>query len=195
MIRNALRAVIATVVLAAITGLIYPLVMTGFAQVTFHAKAEGSLVKVDGRTVGSALIGQQWTAQQWFYGRPSAISNPYDASTSSGSNLGPLSQALADAIKARVVAILNVDGPYHPGLTAAQIPVDLLTASASGLDPDISPAAAVFQAPRIAAARHVPLAEVLALIRDHTQSRTLGLLGEPRVNVLELNLALQQLAG
>jgi len=195
MIRNALRAVIATVVLAAITGLIYPLVMTGFAQVTFHAKAEGSLVKVDGRTVGSALIGQQWTGQQWFYGRPSAISNPYDASTSSGSNLGPLSQALADAIKARVVAILNVDGPYHPGLTAAQIPVDLLTASASGLDPDISPAAAVFQAPRIAAARHVPLAEVLALIRDHTQSRTLGLLGEPRVNVLELNLALQQLAG
>jgi K+-transporting ATPase ATPase C chain len=195
MTRNALRAVIATVVLAVITGLLYPLVMTGFAQVVFRGRADGSLVKADGRTVGSSLIGQQWTGPQWFYGRPSAISKPDDASTSSGSNLGPLSQALADAIKQRVAAILKVDGPYHPGLTASQIPVDLLTASASGLDPDISPQAAEFQAPRIAAVRNLPLAQVLALINDHIEGRSLGLLGEPRVNVLQLNLALQLIGG
>ena len=145
--------------------------------------------------MGSSLIGQQWTGPQWFYGRPSAISNPYDASTSSGSNLGPLSKPLADAIRQRVAAILKVDGPYHPGLTAAQIPVDLLTASASGLDPDISPAAALFEAPRIAAVRHLSLARVEALIAAHTSTRTLGFLGEPRVNVLELNLSLRQRAG
>ncbi len=195
MIRNLVRALIATIVLAVITGLFYPLVMTGFAQVVFHNKADGSLVRGDGRTIGSSLIGQQWTGPQWFYGRPSAISNPYDASTSSGSNLGPLSQALADAIKERVAAILKLDGPYHVGLTAAQIPVDLLTASASGLDPDISPEAAQFQAPRIAAVRDLSLAQVLALIRGHTESRSLGLLGEPRVNVVQLNLALQLLGG
>jgi len=195
MIRNATRALLATLVLAVLTGLIYPLVMTGFAQIAFHSKANGSLVKVDGTTVGSSLIGQQWTGPQWFYGRPSAISNPYDASTSSGSNLGPLSKPLADAIRQRVAAILKVDGPYHPGLTAAQIPVDLLTASASGLDPDISPAAALFEAPRIAAVRHLSLARVEALIAAHTSTRTLGFLGEPRVNVLELNLSLRQRAG
>jgi K+-transporting ATPase ATPase C chain len=193
MIRNALRAVVATVVLAVITGLIYPLVMTGFAQVVFPSKANGSVVKTGGRDVGSALIGQEWTGPQWFYGRPSAISSPYDASTSSGSNLGPLSKALADAIKERVAAIMKVDGPYHPGLNASSIPVDLLTASASGLDPDISPAAADFQAPRIAAVRQLPLGRVMALIRSHTESRTLGIFGEPRVNVLELNVALQRL--
>ena len=195
MIRNATRALLATLVLAVLTGLIYPLVMTGFAQIAFHSKANGSLVKVDGTTVGSSLIGQQWTGPQWFYGRPSAISNPYDASTSSGSNLGPLSKPLADAIRQRVAAILKVDGPYHPGLTAAQIPVDLLTASANGLDPDISPAAALFEAPRIAAVRHLSLARVEALIAAHTSTRTLGFLGEPRVNVLELNLSLRQRAG
>jgi potassium-transporting ATPase KdpC subunit len=194
-IRNAVRALVATVVLAVVTGLLYPLVMTGFAQVVFHAKANGSVVEADGRAVGSSLIGQAWSGPQWFYGRPSAISTPYDASTSSGSNLGPLSKALADAIGQRVAAIVKVEGPYHPGLKASGIPVDLLTASASGLDPDISPATAEFQAPRIAAVRHVPLDRVLALIRSHTQSRTLGVLGEPRVNVLQLNLALDQLAG
>ena len=195
MIRNAVRALLATVVLAVLTGLIYPLVMTGFAQVAFHDKANGSLVQADGRAVGSSLIGQQWTGPQWFYGRPSAISSPYDASTSSGSNLGPRSKALAEAIGQRVASIMKIDGPYHPGLTAAGIPVDLLTASASGLDPDISPAAATFQAPRIAAVRHLPLDEVERLINDHTSGRTLGLLGEPRVDVLELNLALQRLGG
>jgi K+-transporting ATPase ATPase C chain len=194
MIRNALRALLATVVLAVITGLIYPLAMTGFAQVSFHSKAEGSPVKSQGRVVGSSLIGQSWTGPQWFYGRPSAISDPYDASTSSGANLGPRSRALTEAIKERVGAILKLEGPYHPGLKASDIPVDLLTASGSGLDPDISPEAALFEAPRIAAVRHLSLAQVEALIRSYTEGRTLGLLGEPRVNVLALNLALQQAA-
>ncbi len=189
MIRNVIRAALTTVVLAVITGLLYPLVMTGVAQVAFRAKAYGSLVKADGRTVGSSLIGQQWTGAQWFYGRPSAAS--YDAAGSSGSNLGPLSRTLARDIEKRVGAIQKIDGPYHPGLVAAQIPVDLLTASASGLDPDISPAAAYFQAPRIAAVRDLPLTTVCQLIADHTEGRTLGFLGEPRINVLELNLALQ----
>jgi K+-transporting ATPase ATPase C chain len=194
-IRNAVRALVATVVLAVITGLVYPLVMTGFAQLAFHGKANGSLVDVDGKTVGSSLIGQQWAGAEWFYGRPSALSDPYDASTSSGSNLGPLSQALADAIKGRVDAIMKTEGPYHPGLKASDIPVDLLTASASGLDPHISPAAAYFQAPRIAAARHLSVARVMALIADHIQNRDLWLFGQSRVNVFELNLALQRGTG
>ncbi|HYU93524.1 MAG TPA: potassium-transporting ATPase subunit KdpC [Actinomycetota bacterium] len=193
MIRNAIRAALATVVLAVLTGLIYPLLMTGVAQVAFRDKADGSVVRVDGRPVGSELIGQQWMGPQWFYGRPSAISNPYDASTSSGSNLGPLSRDLADEIRKRVEAILKLDGPYHPGLTAAEIPVDLLTASASGLDPHISPAAAEFQAPRIAEVHGVALEDVERLIDDNTEGRTLGFLGQPRVNVFELNLALDRL--
>lgn len=195
MIRNPIRALLATLVLAVLTGLVYPLVMTGFAQVAFRSKADGSLVKVDGRVVGSTLIGQPWTGPQWFYGRPSAIATPYDASTSSGSNLGPLSKALAEAIRSRVAAIMKVDGPYHPGLKPSDIPVDLLTASASGLDPQISPAAAMFEAARIAATRHMSLARVQALIRNHTEGRFLGVLGESRVNVLALNLALQEAGG
>jgi potassium-transporting ATPase KdpC subunit len=195
MIRGPVRALLATVVLAVATGLVYPLVLTGFAQVAFHSKAEGSLVTVDGSVVGSSLIGQSWTGLQWFYGRPSATSTPYNASASSGSNLGPLSKALADAIKKRVAAIVKVEGPYHPGLKPADIPVDLLTASASGLDPDISPEAAMFQAARIAAARHLSLSAVQALIRSQTEGRFLLLLGGPRVDVLELNLALQRSSG
>lgn len=195
MIRNALRALVATVVLAVLTGLVYPLVMTGFAQAALHGKANGSLIQEGGRTVGSALIGQEWTGPEWFYGRPSAISTPYDASTSSGSNLGPRAQALADAIKERVAAIVKVEGAYHSGLTAAGIPVDLLTASGSGLDPHISPAAAMFQAARVAAVRHLSVGQVQQLIRDTTSGRTFGILGEPRVNVLELNLALDRLTG
>jgi potassium-transporting ATPase KdpC subunit len=190
MIRNAVGATLAVVVLAVLTGLVYPLAMTGLAQVAFRGKADGSIVRVDGRSVGSSMIGQIWKGPQWFYGRPSAIHD--DASTSSGSNLGPLSKGLADAIRGRAKVIIALEGSYHPGLTTAQIPSDLLTASASGLDPDISPAAAAFQAPRIAAVRHLPLSTVMALIRDHTTARTLGFLGEPRVNVLELNLALQR---
>jgi K+-transporting ATPase ATPase C chain len=190
--RTALRALIATLLLAAITGIAYPLVMTGIGQVAFAHDANGSLVDVNGQPVGSSLIGQTWTGPEWFYGRPSAVQN--DAATSSGTNLGPRSQQLADDIKARAAAILKVESPYTPGLTTAEVPVDLLTASGSGLDPDISVAAAQFQAPRIASVRGLPLDQVMSLIDAHTADKTLGFLGEPRVNVLELNIALQEVA-
>jgi len=192
MIRNALRGLVATIVLGALTGLLYPLVITGLAQATFGAKAEGSLIRVDGRVVGSSSIGQLWEGDEWFHGRPSAVD--YDASISSGSNLGPTSRDLAALIDERVHAILALERAYHPGLSAAGIPVDLLTASASGLDPHITPAAARFQAPRVAAVRGLPLDTLLDLIDDHTEARELGVLGEPRVNVLELNLALERAA-
>ena len=189
MMRNLGRATIATIVLAAITGLAYPLVFTGISQVAFHSKAEGSIITVDRTKIGSGHIGQAWTGSQWFYGRPSAVA--YDASTSSGSNLGPTSAKLADEIRKRAQAILTVERPYTPGLTVASIPDDLLLASGSGLDPDISPAAAEFQAARIAAVRHLSLAAVRALIHANTHRAFLGLFGAPHVNVLELNLALQ----
>jgi K+-transporting ATPase ATPase C chain len=192
MIRSIVRATLAVVVLAVLTGLVYPLVMTGVAQVAFSGKADGSIVQVHGKRVGSSMIGQEWTGPNWFYGRPSAVA--YDASTSSGTNLGPSSQDLADGIKEVAREIIMVESPYHPGLTVAQIPADLLTSSGSGLDPDITPAAAKFQAPRIAAAHGLPLSQVMSLIDEHTSSRTLGFMGMPRVNVLELNLALQRLA-
>ena len=192
MITNVLRALRAVVVLGLLTGLVYPLVITGLAQVTMADKADGSLVRVDGQVVGSSSIGQQWDGERWFHGRPSAID--YDASTSSGSNLGPNSQDLADLIEERAQSILKLEGPYTPGLTVADIPVDLLTASASGLDPHISVAAAEFQAPRIAEVRGLSLGQVRSLIEDHTEGPTLGFLGQERVNVLELNLALEQAA-
>jgi K+-transporting ATPase ATPase C chain len=191
MIKVAVRALVATVVLAVLTGLVYPVVMTGVAQVVLKDKADGSLVEADGRVVGSSLIGQQWEGDRWFYGRPSAIDD--DASTSSGSNLGPTSKDLALAIEDRAAAILDLEGPYNPGLTVATIPVDLLTASASGLDPDISEAAALLQVPRIAAVHHLSADDVRSLVEDHVEGRALGFLGQPRVNVLELNLALDRL--
>ena len=189
---NVLRAVRAVVVLAVLTGLAYPLAITGIAQLTMSDKADGSLVRVDGRVIGSSSIGQLWEGEEWFHGRPSAID--YDASTSSGSNLGPTSQALADLIGERARSILDLEGPYTTGLSVADIPVDLLTASASGLDPHISPAAARFQAPRIAEVRGLSLDRVLALIDANTEAQTLGFLGQARVNVLELNLALERAA-
>ncbi len=192
MIKIAVRALVATVVLAVLTGLVYPAVMTGVAQVAFKDKANGSLVEVDGKTVGSSLIGQQWEGDQWFYGRMSAID--YDASTSSGSNLGPTSKDLASAIEDRAAAIIKLEGQYHPGLTVADIPVDLLTASSSGLDPDISEAAALLQAPRIAAVNGLTVDVVRQLVADHLEGKQLGFLGEPTVNVLELNIALQGLS-
>jgi K+-transporting ATPase ATPase C chain len=191
MMRNALRALIAVVFLAVLTGLVYPLLMTAFAQVAIRHEANGNIVSSGGKPVGSTEIGQLWKGPQWFYGRPSVIG--YDASTSSGSNLGPRSQSLANAITQRANAIIRLEGPYHPGLTASQIPDDLLTASSSGLDPDISPAAARFEAPRIAAVRHLSLAAVLRVIDGHTYGPTLGFLGASRVNVLQLNLALRSL--
>jgi potassium-transporting ATPase KdpC subunit len=191
-IPNAVRALRAVLVLALLTGIAYPLAITGFAQLTMSDKADGSLVRVDGEVVGSSSIGQLWEGEQWFHGRPSAVD--YDASTSSGSNLGPNSQELSDQIAERADAILELEGPYHPGLTVSGIPVDLLTTSASGLDPDISVAAAELQAARIAQVRGLPLEQVRSLIEDHTEEPTLGFLGEERVNVLELNLALAQAA-
>jgi potassium-transporting ATPase KdpC subunit len=190
--KTVVRATLAVVVLAVLTGLVYPLAMTAVAQVALRGKADGSVVSVAGKPVGSSMIGQAWTGRGWFYGRPSAVS--YDASTSSGTNLGPLSRPLADDIAKVAAGIITMESPYHPGLTVAQIPDDLLTSSGSGLDPDISPAAAKFQAPRIAAVHHLPLSQVMSLIDAHTSGRTLGFIGMPRVNVLELNLALQHLA-
>jgi K+-transporting ATPase ATPase C chain len=172
--------------------LVYPLVITGIAQVTMSDRADGSLVRVDGQVVGSSSIGQLWEGDEWFHGRPSAVD--YDASTSSGTNLGPNSQALADLIEERAQAVLDLESPYNPGLAVADIPEDLLTASASGLDPHISVAAAELQVARIAEVRGLPLDEILALIEEHTQGPTLGFLGQERVNVLELNLALERAA-
>jgi K+-transporting ATPase ATPase C chain len=189
---NVLRALRAVVVLGLLTGLAYPLAITGIAQLTMSDKADGSLLRVDGRVVGSSSIGQLWEGEEWFHGRPSAVD--YDASTSSGSNLGPTSQALADLIEERAQAIVALEGPFNPGMTVADIPVDLLAASASGLDPHVSVAAAELQAPRIARVRGLPLDAVLALIDQHTEGPTLGFLGQERVNVLELNLSLERAA-
>jgi K+-transporting ATPase ATPase C chain len=190
--RTAIRALIATVVLVVLTGLVYPLAMTALAQAAFRNDADGSLVQLNGTDVGSSRIGQAWEGPEWFYGRPSAVD--YDASTSSGTNLGPTSQTLSDDISKRIAQILKLEGSYTTGLTANQIPVDLVTASASGLDPDISVTAARFQAPRIAATRHIPIDQVQHLINETTTGRTLGFLGAPHVNVLALNLALDALS-
>jgi K+-transporting ATPase ATPase C chain len=182
-------ALVLLALLTVITGVIYPLVVTVFAQVLFPAQAAGSLVMKDGRTVGSSLIGQNFGDPGHFWGRPSATApQPYNGLASSGSNLGPLNPALADAVKTRIAALQAAD----PGNTAA-VPVDLVTASASGLDPDISLAAADYQAARVARARGLALTDVQTLIATHAQRRLLGVIGEPRVNVLELNLALDSL--
>jgi K+-transporting ATPase ATPase C chain len=173
-------------VLTAITGLAYPAVMTAFARTAFHDSANGSLIVADGKVVGSALIGQQFDAPQYFWGRLSATTpNPYNAANSGGSNLGPTNPALADEVKSRIAALKGA------GTDVSQpVPVDLVTSSASGLDPEISPAAAAYQIERVARARHLNPADVAALVDRHTKGRQFGVLGEPRVNVLELNLAL-----
>ncbi|MFH0132481.1 potassium-transporting ATPase subunit KdpC [Variovorax sp. VaC1] len=179
-------ALVLFVLLSAITGLIYPAVVTGAAKAVFPAQAAGSLIVLDGTTVGSKLIGQNFSDPKHFWGRPSATSpQPYNASASGGSNQGPLNPALTDAVKGRVEALRAAD----PGNTAP-VPVDLVTASASGLDPDISPAAAQYQAARVARVRGVPVEQINTLIAQNTQRPLLGLLGESRVNVLALNLAL-----
>lgn len=177
------------VVLSLVTGLLYPLAVTGVAQTAFSHQANGSLITQGGKTVGSELIGQAFTEPGHFWGRPSATAPmPYNASASGGSNLGPTNPALAEAVKARIEALRAAD----PGNTQP-VPVDLVTASASGLDPQISPAAADYQAARVAKARGLPLAQVQALVQQHTESPWLGVLGEPHVNVLALNLALESL--
>ncbi|MCY1209365.1 Potassium-transporting ATPase KdpC subunit [compost metagenome] len=179
-------ALVLFALLSAFTGLLYPAAVTGAAQALFPAQAAGSLVMRDGKPVGSALIGQNFSDPKHFWGRPSATApQPYNASASGGSNQGPLNPALADAVKARVEALRAAD----PGNTAP-VPVDLVTASASGLDPDISPAAAHYQAARVARERGVPIDQVNVLIVQNTQKPLWGVLGESRVNVLALNLAL-----
>ena len=183
-------AVVLLSLLTLLTGLAYPLAMTGVAQVAFPAQASGSLIEKDGRVVGSRLIGQSFAEPGRFWGRLSATGPvAYAGEASSGSNLGPLAPALLDGARTRAAALREAD----PG-NRSPIPVDLVTSSASGLDPEISPAAAEWQAPRVARARGVDEERILALVETHTRGRTLGILGEPRVNVLELNLALESLS-
>jgi len=184
-------ALVLFVLLSALTGLIYPMAVTGVAKTAFPAQADGSLIVLDGTVVGSKLIGQNFSDPKHFWSRPSATApQPYNASASGGSNQGPLNPALADAVKARVEALRAAD----PDNTAP-VPVDLVTASASGLDPDISPAAAQYQAARVARVRGMPLSEVQSLIDRNTQKPLLGFLGESRVNVLALNIALDAASG
>ena len=189
MLKELKPALLMLVLLTVLTGGIYPLLVTGIVQLVFPHQANGSLIEQDGKVVGSELIGQTFSDPKYFWGRPSATGPvPYNAAASSGSNLGPLNPALEDAVKARIDALKASD----PANTAP-IPVDLVTASGSGLDPHISPAAARWQAPRIARIRSLSEAEVSKLIEANTEGRQLGLLGEPRVNVLNLNLALDRL--
>jgi potassium-transporting ATPase KdpC subunit len=179
--------VIYTVVTVIIFGLIYPLVMTAIAQIVFPYQANGSIVYVEGKPVGSAIIGQLWTKPQYFHGRPSAAGKGYDPTSTGATNLGPTSKKLIDATKATIAALRK----ENPDATIP-VPMDLVTSSGSGIDPDISPEAAYYQAPRVAKARHLELGYVNALIGRSIRGRTFGILGEPRVNVLELNLALDK---
>jgi len=179
-------ALVSLILLSVVTGLAYPVIVTVIAQVVFPHQANGSLIVKDGKAVGSALIGQPFDDPKYFWGRPSATSPfGYNAGASSGSNLSPTNPALVEAVKGRVEALRAAD----PGNTAA-VPVDLVTASGSGLDPHISPAAALYQVGRVARARKLEESAVRQLVQQHTEGRQLGFLGEPRVNVLALNLAL-----
>jgi potassium-transporting ATPase KdpC subunit len=198
MLRELRPAIVLVIILTLITGLIYPLVMTGIAGVLFPTQAQGSLVEIDGKVVGSTLIGQEFTSDKYFHGRPSAttapdpndssktVSAPYNAANSGGSNLGPTNKALIDRVKADVDK-LKQENPSAP------VPIDLVTTTASGLDPDITPEGALFQVPRVSKARNIPEDRLRRLVNEHVEGRLLGLFGEPRVNVLALNMALDGL--
>jgi potassium-transporting ATPase KdpC subunit len=189
MLRTFRDSLLMLIALTLVTGVVYPLVVTGIAQLAMRDAANGSIVARDGKAVGSTLIGQPFSDPKYFWSRPSATAPmPYNAGASSGSNLGPTNPALADAVKGRIEALRAADAG-----NSAPVPVDLVTASASGLDPHISPAAAEYQVARVARARNVEPARVRALVVAHTQGRQLGFFGEPVVNVLQLNLALDRM--
>jgi potassium-transporting ATPase KdpC subunit len=193
--RSVLSSAIAIVVITVVFGFGYPLLMTGVAQVAFKSQANGSLVSVDGKIVGSKLAAQGFTGTRYFHERPSATSPAYNAGATTFANLGPTNPQLAQNVHAAAQAILKLEGPYNPGLTIRGIPVDAVTTSGSGIDPEVSIAYADLQARRIAAVRQLPLAMVQQLISKHTIGRSWGFFGEPGVNVLELNLALDQGSG
>ena len=213
--RDIVTSIIAVVVLTILAGIVYPLAVTGVSQLVFPGKANGSQIHVNDRLVGSKLIGQQFGEAvmengkpkeeegelvtqpdlRYFQSRPSGTTPPDNAGATAFSNLGPNDKATKEAIEERVKTYLELERPYLPGLTAAQVPVDAANSSASGIDPDISLANARIQSHRVAAVRHLPLAQVMGLISKYTDGRTLGVFGEPGVNVLELNLALNRITG
>jgi K+-transporting ATPase ATPase C chain len=193
--RNVVSSLLAIALLTAVFGFAYPALMTGVGQVAFSHQANGSLVKRNGRIVGSELAAQAFTGPRYFHERPSATSPPYNAGGTTFANLGPTSSGLAANVKADARAVVTRERAYNPGLTIHQIPVDAVTTSGSGIDPDISPAYAALQSRRIAAVRHVPLATVQKLIRQNTVGRSWRFFGEPGVNVLRVNLELDDLGG
>jgi K+-transporting ATPase ATPase C chain len=195
MLRDLRASVIAGVIFTAVLGLAIPALFTGFAQVAFKSQADGSLIIRNGIVIGSRLAAQGFTKPQYFHERPSATSPAYNAAGTTFANLGPTNPQLATNVQKAAQAILKLEGPYNPGMTMHDIPVDAVTTSGSGIDPDISPAYAQLQSKRIAAVRKLPLSTVQKLISENTDGRSLGFFGEPGVNVLELNLALDKETG